>query len=324
LLAVPASPAATLSVQGRLFQLDGQPFDMWGIRVAGASQSQSLTDRLIAELDTYRSHGVNTVSIYYMGCSAIYSDPFSPDGRSVDPAHQARMEAIIRACAARGMVVIAGVFYQRSEAPQLRDWDAAIAAVETVARSLRPFRNVILNIANEQNSSRYRRLPWARVNNPEDVIALVRVARAAAPGLLVGAGGYDHAKNETIGRAPEMDMLLFDTLGPEDSGELFRRFLAAGVDKPMVNVETFGAWTARFQPQGVFPAEARNRYLSEVAAAAEYEGLFLHFHNNPWCQPAPAEGEIRYDLGGQGTAADPGIRWYFEAVRAVARSVPRR
>ena len=154
------------------------------------------------------------------------------------------------------------------------------------------------------------------MNNVADVLDLCRVAKEADPRRLVGAGGYDHAKNEAIGRAAEVDVLLFDTNGPKPrSGELYERFVAAGVrDKPIVNVETFGAWTAKFQPQGVFPDEARRAYADEVADAARYPGLYVHFHNNAWCQ-APAGVRSRYDLGGQGTKDDPGIRWYFEKVR---------
>jgi hypothetical protein len=323
LLPGPGASGATIGIQGRTFVLDGEPFDMWGIRVAGASQNQTVTDQLVAELDTYRAHGVNTVSVYYMGCASGYADPFGPDGRSIAADHQRRMEEIIRACDARGMVAIVGIFYQRSETPSLRDWDAAGAAVATVAAALQPFRNVILNLANEQNSSRYRGLPWERVNNPEDLINLARIARSAAPRLLIGAGGYLHEKNEVLGRAPEIDTLLFDTNGPEDSGELFQRFRAAGVDKPMINVETFGGWTLRYLPQGVFPDDVKREYLREIAAAARQEGLYLHFHNSPWCQPVPEVGPIRYDLGGHGTTEDPGIRWYFEAV-GEARAAVRR
>jgi hypothetical protein len=313
--ALPPAFAANLGIKGQAFVLDGKPFDMWGVRAAGASQNQAVTDHLIAQLDTYLAHGVNTVSVYYMGCASGYADPFAPDGRSIAPDHQRRMEAIIRACDTRGMVAMVGIFYQRSDAPQLKDWDAARAAVATVAAALRPHRNVILNLANEQNSTRYRGLPWERVNNTEDIIALARIARAAAPTLLIGAGGYLHEKNEIIGRAAEIDTLLFDTNGPEDSGQLYQRFRAAGVDKPMVNVETFGGWTLNYLPQGVFPEAVKREYLREVATAAQQHGLYLHFHNSPWLQPVPEVGPIRYDLGGRGTKEDPGIRWYFEAVK---------
>ncbi|MBW3625136.1 MAG: hypothetical protein KY468_17200, partial [Armatimonadetes bacterium] len=282
-----------------------------------ASQTQALTDHLIVQLDDYMAHGVNTVSVYYMGSSGGYSDPFSPDGRRIDPAHRKRMERILRECDRRGMAVIVGIFYQRCERPRLRDWDASREAVRTVTRALKPYRNVIINIANEQNSERYERLPWSRVREVPELIELCRLVKSLDPDRLVGAGGYDHANNEIIGRAKEFDALLFDTAGPEPrSGELYRRFRAAGVKgKPMVNVETFGAWTKRFLPPGVFPEPARRAYLNEVEDVARHEGLYVHFHNNPWCQGVDIGEENRYDLGGRGTTDDPGIRWYFEAVK---------
>lgn len=315
---LPGTSRAELSVEGQLLLWDGKPFDMWGIRTASASQSQELTDHLIAQLDDYVAHGVNSVSVYYMGSSGGYSDPFSADGKSVDQAHQARLNEIITACNARNMVVIVGIFYQRSEAPSLQDWEACQAAVETATRELQSHRNVIINVANEQNSQRYAAMPWANVRDVPKLLELCRLVKRIDPARIVGAGGYDHDKNEQIGLSSDVDVLLFDTAGPTPhSGELYQRFVAAGIrHKPLINVETFGAWTAQFSPQGVFPDRAKEIYLNEVQQAAEHPGLYLHFHNNPWCQTPGEEGRIRYDLGGSGTADDPGIRWYFEAVKS--------
>jgi hypothetical protein len=255
-----------------------------------------------------------------MGSSGGYSDPFSPDGAGLDPDHRKRMDRIIRECDRRGMAVIAGIFYQRADPPSLRGWEAAKRAVRTAAEALKPHRNVILNIANEQNSGNYAKLPWSRVRNTEDVLELCRIARAADPERIVGAGGYDHDKNEILGKAGEVNVLLFDTNGPEPgSGELYDRFVKAGIEKPMVNVETFGGWTRQFLPQGVFPEEVKAVYRREVDDAARRRGLYLHFHNNPWCQAAAGAGRSRYDLAGDGTAASPGIRWYFDYVRSKAR-----
>lgn len=316
-----AARGGEVRLQGQAFLLDGKPFDMWGIRVGSASQSQELTDHLIAQLDDYARHGVNTVSVYCMGTSGGYSDPFTPDGSAIDPAHLRRMEQILRACDRRGMVVVVGVFYQRSDRPSLRDWDACKAAVGTVVRALKPHANVILNIANEQNSAGYARLPWARVRQVPDLLDLCRLAKTADPDRLVGAGGYDHRNNEEIGRSKDVDVLLFDTAGTRPtSAELYERFVKAGVTgKPIVNVETFGGWTKQFAPQGVFPEDVKRAYLAEVEAAARVPGLYVHFHNNPWCQAAERGERIRYDLGGRGTKEDPGIRWYFEAVRSARR-----
>jgi hypothetical protein len=313
--------AATLRVEGQKFRLDAKPFDMWGIRTASASQSEEYTRHLVEQLDEYRRHGVNTVSVYYMGSNGGYSDPFSADGKSIDPDHQARMVSILKEADRRGMVVVVGIFYQRSNPPRLNGWDAAREAVRTVAGALKPHRNVILNIANEQNSRNYRGLPWERVNNVADVIELCRLIKRTDPERVVGAGGYDHAKNEELGRSGAVDVLLFDTNGPEDSGVLYDRFRAAGVKKPMVNVETFGAWTNKFVPAGVFPDEVKEAYRREVQAAAQHEGLYLHFHNSPWLQSAQTGQKNRYDLGGEGTASKPGIRWYFEMVKEVTGSL---
>jgi hypothetical protein len=309
---------ATLTVDGGRFLLDQKPFDMWGIRTASASQNQRMTGHLIAQLDEYKRHGVNTVSVYFMGSSGGYMDPFSPDGASLDAGHLERMRRILDACDERGMVAIVGIFYQRADPPSLRDWEAAGNAVRTVAKALKPHRNAILNIANEQNSANYARLPWARVRNTADVLELCRIARAVDPKRIIGAGGYDHEKNEILGRAAELDVLLFDTNGPGlSSGELFQRFVKAGISKPIVNVETFGGWTSKFLPQGVFPDDVKAVYRREVENAAAHDGLYLHFHNNPWCQAAGGAAS-RYDLGGDGTAASPGIRWYFEYVKAMS------
>ena len=310
--AVARTSRAVLTVQADRFLLDGRPFDMWGIRTASGTQDDAQCDHLIAQLDDYKAHGVNTVTVFYMGCRGASYDPFSPDGRQIDPGHQGRMERIIRACAERGMVVVVGLFYQAAPFG-LRDAEAVRTAVRTVATALRPHRNVIINVANEQNSGE-----WADTaaiydfRDPERIIELCRLVHEVDPERLVGGGGYDHEKNIVIGRSPEVDVLLFDTAGPDlGSGGLYDRFVAGGVrGKPIVNVELFGGWTKRFE-RGVFPEEVKRVYRREVEAAASRPGLSVFFHNNPWCQREP----MRYDLGGSGSDADPGIRWYFEHVR---------
>ncbi len=309
----PREPTPTLTIEGNRFLLDGRPFSMWGIRTASGTQDDAQCDHLVAQLDDYKAHGVNTVAVYYMGCRGGNYDPFSPDGTQVDPGHQDRMERIIQACAERDMAVVVGLFYQHAPLG-LRDADAVRNAVRTATKALEPYGNVIINIANEQNSH-----GWADTADvydfryPQRIIELCRLVNEVDPDRIVGGGGYDHEKNIVIGRSPEVDALLFDTAGPDpDSGTLYDRFVAAGIEgKPIVNVELFGGWTGQFE-RGIFPEEVRRAYLREVEAAAARPGLSVFFHNNLWCQTEP----MRYDLAGTGTEDDPGIRWYFEAVQA--------
>jgi hypothetical protein len=42
---------AKLTIQGDRFLMNGQPFDMWGLRAASGTMHQKQTDHLIAQLD---------------------------------------------------------------------------------------------------------------------------------------------------------------------------------------------------------------------------------------------------------------------------------
>lgn len=308
-----------LSIEGDQIYMDGKAFDMWGIRVASATEDQLATDHLVAQLDDYRKYGVNSVAVYFMGSRGGSYDPFSADGKSIDPLHRDRMEQIIRECNDRGMAIITGIFYQRldSQKIHIKDWEAAKNAVRTVASwlsSLR-YKNVILNIANEQNSTAYNVVPWKNVREPGGIRELCDIAKETAPGLIVGAGGYDIEKNKLIGTSGAVDILLFDTSRPEENSEFhYNIYKAAGVRVPVVNVEMFGGWTKKFV-DGVFSNDPDiSYYYKEADAAARINGLYTFFFASDWSQSKSSGKANRYDLAGKGTPEDPGIRWFFEYV----------
>jgi hypothetical protein len=311
------APAVELAVSNGRFLLDGKPFKPWGIRLAsGVNDSESCRD-LISHLDDYVAYGINAITVFYQGSSGGHSNPFPLDGKSVDPALQARMANLIREAGARRMIVVVGIFYQNAPFP-FRDMDAVRSAVQTVTENLRPYGNIILNIANEQNSNNWEdSAAICDFRDPHVIINLCRFVKTVHINRLVGGGGYDHVKNEIIGRSSDFDVLLFDTGTPgTDSGALYDRFIKAGVKgKPIMNVETFGGWTKGYLPAGVFSDEIRAAYRREVEAATRIPNLSVFFHNNPWCQGPGQNLPRHYDLGGIGTAQDPGIRWYFEMVR---------
>jgi hypothetical protein len=308
-----------LSIDGKQFALDGEPFDMWGIRVGSATMNDTYMNHLIDQLDDYKAYGVNTLTVFYMGTSGGFENPFTTDdGRELDPDHHQRMVRIIEEAAERDMVVVVGIFYQRVNVG-LKDSDAVREAVRTVARKLQPYRNIIINIANEHNSHWYERTGFNDIFNlhdPQNVIELSTLIHEIDPDRLVGAGGYDHDDNVIIGRSPDVDVLLFDTSTDSlSSGQLYQRFREDGVTgKPVVNVETFGGWTRNWPP-GIFPDSVKASYYREIEEAAEEPGLSVFMHNNPWMQGPAQDYPLRYDLAGYGTEDDPGIRWYFEAVR---------
>lgn len=338
------------------WHVNGQPFKMFGIRVASASQDlptaipgENATQHLIAQLDEYKSHKVNAVSVTMMGSLAGYSDPFDvnkTDGKvNINADHANRIEQIIKACDNRGMVVLLTIFYQKRAANDtdndgkgLDTWEQSKEAVRTTANWIKGkgFENVILNIANEQNSNEYinKDLPWKRVCIVNDLLDMVRIAKATHPSLIVGAGGFDHSNNEVIVVCNDVDALLFDSTfisNKTHSGKLYQQFVqkinqTPGAKlKPMVNIEMFGVWTKKFDEkklshQGYFPEYAKDEYKHEVNDANDDSanpGLSVFFHSSPWCQgPGNAPGwPIHYDLAGQGTQSDQGMRWWFEYVR---------
>src|SRR5205823_2563477 len=120
---------------------------------------------------------------------------FSDDGGEIDPDVQHRMTQIVEAAAARRMVVVAGVFYQNQVArldaargAWLGSRDAYPRAVETVARSLRDYDNVVINVCNEHTVGNFDTCPFP-MRTAEGIVELCRAAKQADPQRLVGGGG---------------------------------------------------------------------------------------------------------------------------------------
>lgn len=315
-----------IEIMGNQIIYKNKPVEMWGVRVASASQNDEYTSQLIASLDDYKKSGIRSISVFLQGSSGGFSDPFTADGKSIDKGHWNRFVKIIRECEKRDMVVIAGIFYQRSMTDKensrtLSDKQSVITAVQLVTEKLKPYSNVIINIANEQNSSLYKECSIYNFNEPENIIALCREVHSIDPKRITGGGGYNDESNIAIGKSPEVDVLLFDTYSrdieeDEDSGWKYDYFRRQGVpDKPMINVEIFGGWTQKFVPQGVYPDEGKQIHIREIIEAKKRPGLYVHFHSNTWFQ-GPSIGEkARFDLGGMGTAEDPGVRWWTVATK---------
>jgi len=317
-------PAQVLEITGEAFLLNGKTFDMWGVRMASASQREAYTADLISNLDDYKSSGINCISVFVQGSSGGFTDPFGANGTSIDEAHWDRLTRIIEACSRRDMVVIVGIFYQRTmkdpEICNLKSEEDIRHAVRLVTEKLKPYRNVIINIANEQNSGYYKSYKAFAFNDPENIISLCEEVKKTDPGRIVGGGGYHDSMNVVIGKSKHVDVLLFDTYSVDienghHSGWHYDYFKAAGVpDKPIVNVEIFGGWTGQFKPQGVYTPEGKDIHYIEIEEAKKRPGLYVHLHSNPWFQGVAQDWDNRYDLGGQGTPGDPGVRWYFDKI----------
>ncbi|HEV2121749.1 MAG TPA: hypothetical protein VGW38_03115, partial [Chloroflexota bacterium] len=231
---------------------NGQPLEVWGVRVASAAVTDRWTDALIGQLDTYRQYGINALTVFYQGSSGGALPGFSPDGREIDPSVQARMVRIVQEAAARQMIVVAGIFYQAAEIQPgtdeprwLQSRDAYLRATQEVARRLAPFENVIVNVANEHNSGRYETCPFP-IREPDGIAELCVAVKQIDPHRLVGSGGIHPGRNEELAVRPELDILLFDNTAATYSQAAVEAYRATGSTKPMMNVEVFGASAAGY------------------------------------------------------------------------------
>ena len=75
-------------------------------------------------------------------------------------------------------------------------------------------------------------------------------------------------------------------------------------------------------PESLCPKECipmkENNY-KEIEAAKKRPGLYIHLHSNPWFQGMAQDLPNRFELGGDGTIENPGVRWYFDSIGGIRK-----
>lgn len=286
--------AQGLKINGQTFLLNNTEFDMWGSRVASASQRDEYTNSSISYLDDYKAIGINCISLYLQGSNGGYSGPFFNDGLTINKAHLSRYKRIIKECEKRDMVVVAGIFYQRAikypDISSLKSEEDIRNAVRTFIRELKPYGYIIINIANEKYSFHSQSFGPFCFNEAENIISLCKEVKDENPQRIAGGGGYNDSLNVIIDSSKYAVVLLFDTFSGDieserHSGWHYEYFMANGItNKPIVNVEFFGGWMHKFLPQGVYTQQGKEIHFAEIEQAKKYPGLYIHFHSNTWFQ----------------------------------------
>lgn len=320
-----------LSARGPRFYLDGEPFPMWGLRLANALEDDDHVERLITHLDEYVSYGISAFSVFLQGALTGSANAFLPDG-SLDDAYMQRLARIIEAADARRMVVNVGYLYQSRPARldplaqgigldertnQQAEWptdvfqdaEALQAGIANATAWLRDhgFANLFVDIANECNDERYRLTkPMYDVTRPDAMRDLILLAKGVYPELLVGASVFDlWPLYRGIGDVS--DLILMHGL----PARIKKQCMAHYPLKPQVENESGNMLGCldRYDAIGVFSPEMKATFQQdarEMSAAGEHWFLFTR-----WQQLVP----VHFELGGDGTPDDPGVRWMFEFIR---------
>ncbi|MBS12794.1 MAG: hypothetical protein CME19_14460 [Gemmatimonadetes bacterium] len=162
------------------------------------------TQGLIDALPEWYGYGLRAFTTGFQGggpCftinnGTIDNNPFSEDGKSLDPAYAERIDSLIWGADALGMAVIVSYFYG-AQALRLPDGRSIRNAVTTASRFLKDggYSNVLIEIANEMNIGEFRHHPI--IQEPEGMATLINLARDESGGMAAGcSGGGGYRKRE--------------------------------------------------------------------------------------------------------------------------------
>ena len=167
-----------VSIDGEHILLNDEPVKIIGLRCSNALIDDASAQLLIDNLDTFKSYGLNTVSVFLMGSRFGDVKGYRPDA-SLDPQYAGRLDTIIREADSRRMIVLIGCLYWgNSRAKEdLSHWtqsEVNLAVANTVTWLWdNGHRNVIVDPDNEGMS-------------PFDVGQMIDAGHEADPESIIG------------------------------------------------------------------------------------------------------------------------------------------
>jgi hypothetical protein len=307
------------SVSGDRVQLNGKPFKVVGLRLSNGLVSDAKTEELITNLDVFKSYGVNTFSVFFMGSRFGDVKGYLPDA-AIDPVYAARMARIIESADARGMVVLVGCLYWGTSTAKdgLTGWQQAQAnlAVATTVRWLkdRNYRNVFVDPDNE-GMSPFTDAPMIAAGHAVDPTIMLACNRGPA----------------SVGGGTPTDC--------QASSDLNIHYGAKVAGKPWLESEGvpdaanyWGAYskTANYNNYiriGLYTPEYKTLAISDAKSAIDTRAGYMLASTWLQCGPGQGIGGPFMTPGGSSTVADvnasttavnadAGVKWWLEAMQA--------
>lgn len=329
----------TLSVVESGFELDGEPLDMWGIRLANAIESDAISVALVAELDDYVAHGINTFSVFLQGAATGSANAFDADGpftrrtrreESSDMfkgrgdlegvaernQHLDRLAVLIEEADARAMVVNVGVFYQ-ARIRQLCGERALLAAARQTARWLvgKGYENVFVDLVNEYGHPGFEGVPLCygrakryAADGGEELLAAFHERAPDIPASISALGP------EPVVFANANLVLIHHPFSPASMRA------QAGRDMPVVlNEWGFGVVLPKDDKLAGLYTPRECELWQQTITTLRSEGGFVFLHSS-WKQRLTDQGGPHFELGPEGVQPQeprgglPSDHWYFDLV----------
>ena len=199
------------------------------------------TDALIRALPAWYAWGLRAFTVGLQGGMPVFTianatidnNPYSENGKQIDAAYSGRLERLIAAADALGMVVIVSLLYQ-GQAPRMAGEQVIRNAVTSACRFLRGLgrSNLIVEVANEQNVGEFRRHPV--VFEPAGMAGFLALARQESGGLPVGCSSAGGDLFREIADASDVILIHANGCSRQAYHGLICRARAMGLHRPIV------------------------------------------------------------------------------------------
>jgi hypothetical protein len=310
-----------LRVKGSQIVLNERPVKILGLRCSNALISDAKADELIANLDGFKTYGVNTISAFLMGSRYGNIKGYRPDA-SLDPTFAARLGRIIEAADGRGMIVLVGCLYWSTSTANsdLGGWQQADAnkAIANTIRWLKDhnYRNVFVDVDNEGMAHDATRWSISQmIDAAHAVDNTIMVAYNDSDPPPANADLYIHHSPKVNGK-PWLDTEATPTNAP---GHYW------GTYSKETNMKTAGRFYNYSRIGRYTPEMKSNQYDQTRDGYENYNG---HMLASTWLQCAPGDGLKGPFMtpGGRSNIADvnagiddlhpdSGILWWLEYIK---------
>ncbi len=229
---IPNSPCAGLLMNARFIQgvfddkTDAARFNRFG-RIFDPDRN---TDDLIAALPQWHAAGLRAFTVGFQGggpcfttdARTINANPFSEDGKTVDPACLNRLERLLHAADDLGMVVIVSYFYM-AQCRFFKTDDAVRNAVRAASAWLKStgYQNVIIEVENEYDIPGFPRP--AVLTEPAGIAELIGIAREASGGLPCGCSETGGHFTPEVAEASDVILIHGNSLTAQEYYELIKK-----------------------------------------------------------------------------------------------------
>ena len=296
----------TFSVDRTRTYLNGRELLAVGLRCSNALWDDASTEQLIANLDIYRSYGVNTVSVFLMGNRFSDTRGYREEG-TLSPQHASRLNSVIGAADALGMVVLVGCLYWGTTSAKWKSWRQADAnrAIESTVLWLRErdHRNVFIDVDNEG---------MGRANKGFDTREMILVGKSVDSSYLFASNYIGEPPDVAdlsihfADRIPEKPYIETEGVPHNAPGGYWQDYSKAADSN---NKYRYGHQHYNYRNVGVYSEEMKRDQIEQTLN--HLDGGMGYLMASTWLQATPPN----HDVGGNGSADDPGIRWWLEALR---------